>query len=59
MKNEISRRSALYAGAALLGAMKTTRAEPSPAKLKVAIFLEASLVSAWQRIAGSGRKDRF
>ena len=37
MNNGVSRRSALYAGAALLGAMKS-RADTAPAKLKVAIF---------------------
>lgn len=37
MENEVSRRSALLAGAAFLGAMKS-RAEATPAKLKVAIF---------------------
>jgi sugar phosphate isomerase/epimerase len=37
MNNGVSRRSALYAGAALLGAMKI-RADTSPGKLKIAIF---------------------
>src|SRR5882757_3087874 len=37
MNNGVSRRSALYAGAALLGAMKS-RADTAPAKSKVAIF---------------------
>jgi sugar phosphate isomerase/epimerase len=37
MNNGVSRRSALYAGAALLGVMKS-RADTAPVKLKVAIF---------------------